>query len=157
MIFSHHRGHPIEFTHKKWRYSDNKKPIQNNERPCTRCGRMPTPEGYDACLGHLKGVTSACCGHGIHEKTIVYSFAKEKRTMKKVRWIDQPGVKDFIFNRDSKWIDEKACLGTPAYRGCAYEHRKSGRTTITYIGSTSKLTILWYNFILFVRWFNRRF
>lgn len=33
-------------------------------RGCVECGRLPTPEGYDACLGVLPDVVSACCGHG---------------------------------------------------------------------------------------------
>lgn len=33
--------------------------------PCAHCGRAPTPEGHDACLGALPGVTAACCGHGV--------------------------------------------------------------------------------------------
>ncbi len=36
-------------------------------RECLRCGRMPTKDGYDACLGQLPGVTSACCGHGVEQ------------------------------------------------------------------------------------------
>jgi hypothetical protein len=28
---------------------------------------MPTKEGYDACLDHIDGVSSACCGHGVEE------------------------------------------------------------------------------------------
>ena len=36
-------------------------------RPCKHCGKSPTPEGYDACLGYIKGAESACCGHGITE------------------------------------------------------------------------------------------
>jgi hypothetical protein len=28
---------------------------------------MPTSEGYDACLGFIPGVESACCGHGVEE------------------------------------------------------------------------------------------
>lgn len=40
--------------------------------PCVRCGRSPTPEGHDACLGYLPGVESACCGHGITEGRIAY-------------------------------------------------------------------------------------
>ena len=35
------------------------------ERPCPRCGEMPTEEGHDACLGTLPGVVNACCGHGV--------------------------------------------------------------------------------------------
>ena len=60
---SHLRGNPIEYD-KRWVYSDDKSPI-SVERPCVRCGRMPTPEGYDACLGHIESATSACCGHGV--------------------------------------------------------------------------------------------
>lgn len=41
-----------------------------DDRPCIRCGNPPTPEGYDACLGHLEGVKSACCGHGVSEPVI---------------------------------------------------------------------------------------
>lgn len=69
------RGNPIEYDWDRlcWVYSDNKVPLENEERPCTRCGRMPTPEGYDACLGHIEGATSACCGHGIHEKMVMYA------------------------------------------------------------------------------------
>lgn len=32
---------------------------------CPKCGKKPTPEGHDACLGTLKGVKFACCGHGV--------------------------------------------------------------------------------------------
>ena len=68
MIISHRRGHKIEFDLVKysWVYSDNKEPI-NNERPCTRCSKMPTKEGYDACLGFVKGIKFACCGHGVEK------------------------------------------------------------------------------------------
>jgi len=59
------RGHMIAFL-SQWVYSDNKTPI-STERPCIRCGMMPTTEGYDACLGYIPGVTSACCGHGVEK------------------------------------------------------------------------------------------
>jgi hypothetical protein len=64
MITSYSRGHEIYFKNNKWLYLDNDESAEN-ERPCKRCGRMPTAEGYDACLGHIKGAISACCGHGI--------------------------------------------------------------------------------------------
>lgn len=67
---SHSRGWPIEWTGKEWVYSDTLKPI-DDERPCRRCGRKPTPKGYDACLGHVVGATSACCGHGIEAPCII--------------------------------------------------------------------------------------
>lgn len=59
-------GHPIEYdeVQQKWVYSDTREPITNN-RPCKKCGRLPTPEGYDVCLGYLPGVKNACCGHGV--------------------------------------------------------------------------------------------
>ena len=31
----------------------------------TKGGIMPIKEGYDACLGYIDGVKSACCGHGV--------------------------------------------------------------------------------------------
>jgi hypothetical protein len=52
-------------------YLDNKEPLEK-ERPCIRCGRMPTPEGHDACLGRLTGVKWACCGHGKKEGYITF-------------------------------------------------------------------------------------
>lgn len=57
------RGHAIVFKKGQWVYQDNGQPI-NVERPCKRCGNMPTKEGHDFCLGNIPGVISACCGHG---------------------------------------------------------------------------------------------
>lgn len=32
---------------------------------CVKCGKGPTKEGHDGCLGTLPGpVMNACCGHG---------------------------------------------------------------------------------------------
>lgn len=31
---------------------------------CIKCGKPPTPEGHDGCLGTLPAVMNACCGHG---------------------------------------------------------------------------------------------
>ena len=53
------------YQNNKWVYSDNKMPIGNEVRICKRCGKMPTPEGYDACLGYIPNAVSACCGHGV--------------------------------------------------------------------------------------------
>ena len=72
MVTGNNKGNPIEYVNDIWIYSDDKTPLEGHERPCTRCGRMPTPEGYDACLGHIEGVTSACCGHGITTKILIY-------------------------------------------------------------------------------------
>ena len=62
-ITSSSRGHEITYVNGQWIYSDNLKPLEDH-RPCKHCGRKPTPEGYDACMGHIKGATSVCCGHG---------------------------------------------------------------------------------------------
>ena len=50
----------------QWIYSDTKKSTIDTwqKRPCGRCGKFPTKEGHDACLGTLPGVMNACCGHG---------------------------------------------------------------------------------------------
>ena len=75
MIKSYSRGWEIYYDGEHWRYIDNNK-IENDSRPCKRCGRMPTKEGYDACLGHIKGAISACCGHGVENSYIVKENTK---------------------------------------------------------------------------------
>lgn len=64
------RGWPVVYDGLNFRYVDTgaiaRADLQDS-RPCVRCGRPPTPEGHDACLGELEGVVSACCGHGKEE------------------------------------------------------------------------------------------
>jgi len=31
---------------------------------CKHCGLNRTEQGHDGCIGTLKGVMNACCGHG---------------------------------------------------------------------------------------------
>ncbi len=52
-----------------WVYSDTKERCfgKRDRRPCKHCGKEPTKEGYDACLGKIKNAVSACCGHGVRE------------------------------------------------------------------------------------------
>lgn len=71
MITAHSRGHEIYFDGENWRYTDTNE-IDIDKRPCKRCGRLPTEEGYDACLGRVEGATSACCGHGVEEGYFKY-------------------------------------------------------------------------------------
>ena len=81
------RGHKIiALDNGDWVYEDNKSPI-NVERPCKRCDKMPTIEGHDACLGHLEGVTSACCGHGTSKPIKLESIeiVATNRTWKEVK------------------------------------------------------------------------
>jgi len=73
MAYSYERGHKIIWLFDKqiWIYEDTKKKI-GGKRPCIRCRKIPTKEGHDACLGKLKGVQFACCGHGVREGYIKY-------------------------------------------------------------------------------------
>ena len=52
-----------------WRYADGE-PFDDS-RPCLYCGRMPTAEGCDACIGHIPGAIAACCGHGDPSRSYV--------------------------------------------------------------------------------------
>ena len=70
MITAYNRGHLIKYVNSAWVYVDTGTTI-DIDRPCTRCGRSATTEGYDACLGHIQGATSACCGHGVEKGYIV--------------------------------------------------------------------------------------
>ena len=67
---SHRRGHPTHFDGAIWRYDDTGEPA-TVERPCARCGQWPTAEGHDACLGHIEGAVSACCGHGVEDQYVL--------------------------------------------------------------------------------------
>ena len=75
MIYCYKRGHKViiknvRFEDGFWTsdeyYADDFSKA-DYDRPCIKCGEMPTKEGYDACLGHLEGVEFACCGHGIEK------------------------------------------------------------------------------------------
>jgi hypothetical protein len=58
------RGHLAQWDGGCWLYCDTGEPI-DKRRSCARCGKAPTKEGHDACLGTLLGIQSACCGHGV--------------------------------------------------------------------------------------------
>ena len=66
-VTSQSRGHKIYYDGKAWRYSDNGNLLQNEARACIRCGKHPTKEGFDACVGYIEGVDSVCCGHGVSD------------------------------------------------------------------------------------------
>lgn len=71
MITSTERGHKIFMGNDGvWRYSNNKK-IVDGKRSCKKCGKLPTKEGHDACMGKVKNATSVCCGHGVEAPYIV--------------------------------------------------------------------------------------
>ena len=73
------RGYEVEWneTASEWCYRDTGD-VADYDRPCIKCEEMPTQEGYDACLGHVEGVISACCGHGVWEGAIMYDDALEE-------------------------------------------------------------------------------
>lgn len=70
------RGHPVTWDGDHWRYEDGV--IADGSRPCVKCGEPPTPEGYDACIGHVPGAVSVCCGHGIEAPYFVGSQAEPR-------------------------------------------------------------------------------
>lgn len=61
-----YRGHYIELVRDEWIYSDTKEPVKDFHftRACGNCNKPYTSEGHDGCLGNLRGITNACCGHG---------------------------------------------------------------------------------------------
>jgi len=70
-----HRGYPIVYVNDKWLFEDDWEPTPEfggKERRCFKCGKEPNKNGEDACLGHLPGVTAACCGHGKKEYSYIH-------------------------------------------------------------------------------------
>ena len=66
---SYYRGYSTYYDYKteKWYYEDNDKYIKSEDRPCARCGKIPTLSGADYCLKDLEVcdfINAACCGHG---------------------------------------------------------------------------------------------
>lgn len=74
---AHSRGWPTEWDGERWVYSDTKQ-LDDGIRSCFRCGCVPTSEGFDACLGLIKGAVSACCGHGVEKPYVVQSSGDKK-------------------------------------------------------------------------------
>ena len=70
-VMCYMRGHLCfyDFNEGAWFYADNNKSAKK-DRPCIRCGKMPTEEGHDACLGKLPNTKNACCGHGVQKRYI---------------------------------------------------------------------------------------
>jgi len=67
---SYLNGNKIIYNNMQWFYEDGKLAIDSCS--CPYCGKLPTSEGYDACLGKLPGVKNACCGHGITDGYIQF-------------------------------------------------------------------------------------
>jgi hypothetical protein len=80
MVHSYVNGHRVFFykDSEEIRYEDEevydtfKSTDKPNFRPCPKCGKLPTKEGHDDCLGNLPGVMFACCGHGVKKGYIKF-------------------------------------------------------------------------------------
>jgi len=64
------RGHMIvRHGDGRWRWGESGRFLLIGSGPsdplCGYCGLPPTAEGFDPCIGHVEGATSACCGHGV--------------------------------------------------------------------------------------------
>jgi hypothetical protein len=85
------RGHEIYFDQsvRLWRYCSDDGAVYDasHDRPCIRCGSLPTPEGYDHCLGHIRGAKSACCGHGVGKAFVMYHRNKHINVVMKRLWL----------------------------------------------------------------------
>ncbi len=75
IVKSHERGHLITYSEdgEHWIFEDTGEPVHETYigRSCGNCGKHPTVEGHDACLGTLPGVMNACCGHGNVEEAYI--------------------------------------------------------------------------------------
>ena len=61
-------------------YIDSGKPIEIPcARPCPKCGRFQSPQGFDPCIANLPGVLAACCGHGVQPGYITFANGTEVR------------------------------------------------------------------------------
>jgi hypothetical protein len=64
-----YRGHEIEYVHGcRWQFVDR---FPLRERPCAACGQQVGFGAPDYCLGKLRGVRAACCGHGRSEDAYI--------------------------------------------------------------------------------------
>jgi len=79
-IKSYLRGNEIEKNSDgDFVYSDSKELTKENHenRTCGKCGKHRTVEGHDYCLGTLKLVMNACCGHGFDSEAYIQFFNGE--------------------------------------------------------------------------------
>jgi len=87
---SNSRGHDVIYDEvsEQWVYEDDLSSA-SYERPCIRCGKMPTADGHDACIANLPGVINACCGHGIDEPYVMFKDKTVLRGEKAEKWIKE--------------------------------------------------------------------
>ena len=73
MITSKLRGCTIYLKDKVWYYVEDNSPVTQDVFKCGHCGKANTKEGHDGCLGTLKGIRNACCGHGEDEAYLQFA------------------------------------------------------------------------------------
>lgn len=72
MITAINNGYVIEYINDKWVQQDTKESA-DIIRPCKYCGKLPSKEGYDGCIGFLPNVKYACCGHDIIKPYVIFN------------------------------------------------------------------------------------
>lgn len=84
MVYSYDRGNKTYLDENGvWRYCEDDS-VDDDSKPCVRCGKMPNPDGSDACLGHIEGAIAACCGHGAEKGYVMYPrIKKSPKSIKK--------------------------------------------------------------------------
>lgn len=61
---------------------------------CDHCGLDRTLEGHDGCIGTLKGVMNACCGHGGDEVPYIqFDHPNYKNEPNKLRISEKEALK----------------------------------------------------------------
>lgn len=86
---------------------------------CIKCGKGPTKEGHDGCLGTLPGqIMNACCGHGTKSCAYIQywdrsrisgddAIAEQERLkiMKEEIEIRLPSPREFVGSTGNTWLD----------------------------------------------------
>lgn len=84
-VSSYHRGHKVialkdsKGVYSDWRYLDGSSLKKEGDRPCVRCGKMPTEKGHDPCISDLPNTKYACCGHGVEDGYVKLNNGKSIR------------------------------------------------------------------------------
>lgn len=60
-----------------FRYVRDGVKVTKPPRACERCGRRhqycwQCKDYHDACIGHIDGASSVCCGHGVQQGYVVW-------------------------------------------------------------------------------------
>jgi len=74
-IMNNYRGNKIKIKGGVFVYSDTKESVELfKDKNCGKCKQPRTKEGHDGCLGTLKYVMNAYCGHGKTNEAYVQSL-----------------------------------------------------------------------------------